>query len=440
MKKDLLILFLLTTLVVVGFALYRTISFKQKQVPDECVPEVWYDCLLFKNKGFSYQLAETMGCAYAQGADIGECIATAREIKEGDFEDWYQKWLQTGNRLKSYAEKWEKAKNYVASKQAYLRASNYYRQAGFYMNAPENRHKSVGAWKLSRESFLRALAYLPHVEFVEIPYENTTLPAYFIKSEKVQNDKAPVIIVHTGFDGAAEGLYFEVAVAAADRGYHCLIFEGPGQGEVLRMKNIPFRHDWEHVASRVIDYVLTRPEVSDKIAIMGISIGGYFAPRAAAFDKRIEACIANGGVYSVREFFSAHFPPEGIALLESNPAQFDNIIYERLYVNPYIRWFFENGMWTFDASSPSDLMEKLKQFTLQDVVKNITCPTLIVDSEEDAVAHGQAKKLYNALGCPKDYLLFTKEEGADAHCQIGATALSNEKIFNWLDRVFKKKR
>ena len=62
------------------------------------------------------------------------------------------------------------------------------------------------------------------------------------------------------------------------------------------------------------------------------------------------------------------------------------------------------------------------------------------DGEEDAVAHGQAKKLYNALGCPKDYLLFTKEEGADAHCQIGATALSNEKIFNWLDRVFKKKR
>ena len=105
-------------------------------------------------------------------------------------------------------------------------------------------------------------------------------------------------MVHSGFDGTAEELYFETACFALQRGYNVLIFEGPGQGGVIRVQGIPFRPDWETVVSPVIDYAVRQKEVDvERMALMGISFGGYLAPRAAAFEKRIKACIANGGVY-----------------------------------------------------------------------------------------------------------------------------------------------
>ena len=81
----------------------------------------------------------------------------------------------------------------------------------------------------------------------------------------------------------------QTAAPALERGYNCLTFEGPGQGGVIRKQKIPFRHDWERVVTPVVDYALTRSEVIDPtcIALMGISMGGYLAARAAAFEHRI---------------------------------------------------------------------------------------------------------------------------------------------------------
>jgi alpha-beta hydrolase superfamily lysophospholipase len=91
--------------------------------------------------------------------------------------------------------------------------------------------------------------------------------------------KRPLLIVHTGFDGTGEELYFSTASFAVRRGYNVLIFEGPGQGGVIRTQKIPFRPDWETVVTPVVDYALSRREVDPrKIALMGISFGGYFAP------------------------------------------------------------------------------------------------------------------------------------------------------------------
>lgn len=112
-------------------------------------------------------------------------------------------------------------------------------------------------------------------------------------------------------DGTAEELYFEIAAAALHRGYHVLAFEGPGQGEALREQNLYFRHDWEKVVTPVVDYLVSRVEVDPaRIALIGYSFGGYLAPRAAAFEQRLAACVANGGIYS---FFDG-------AVLKNKPA------------------------------------------------------------------------------------------------------------------------
>lgn len=411
-------------------------SCTRTEQPPQPEPQNWYDDLVFEDASYSVELARAMGYSYSGGADVGECLSTARRIKDGDDQSWYNEWLATADRLYEFAQKMEEEGSVVSAREAYFRASNYYRAAGFYMHSEANRPKSLESWRKSVESFSKAISSLTYIERIHIPYEDTTtLPGYFMKTES-SGQTPPLLIVHTGFDGTAEELYFEVGFAAVKRGYNCLIFEGPGQGEVIREQNIPFRYDWGKVVTRVVDYAVTRPDVDEnRIALMGFSLGGYLAPRAAAFEPRIKACVANGGVFDASENIFKSFPPELTELLETKPEEFNSEIEEAMEQDATVRWFFNNGMWTFGAESPAKVMLKLRGYTLKDVVKNIKCNMLVLDSEADMFYKGQAKHLYDELDCPKDYIMFTKSETAQAHCQMGAIAISNEVVFNWLDKM-----
>lgn len=427
MKKFFLIL-IIAAIVIPSIVL----SLQQKQQPN------WYDNLIFKNENFSFQLTRTLGYTYSGGADVGEVLKTARAIKPGNIDDWYAQWLKTANRIYHFAETSKREGHIVSAREAYFRASNYYRTAGFYMESKDKFNKSISSWKLSRKSFLKAIASLPYIKVVNIPYQKTWLPGYFIKSPK---KNAPLLIVHTGYDGTAEELYFEAGVAAHKRGYNVLLFEGPGQGGVLRVQKLPFRADWEKVVTPVINFALKLPEIDkNKIALLGISFGGYLAPRACAFDHRINACIANGGIYSIVESFYKRIPAKVIPMISAEPEAFNKTIYKIMQKDSQAQFFFNHGIRAFGAKSPADFMLKLKQYNLKNVAKNIKCPTLILDSESDIFLKGEAKKLYNALNAPKTYYLFTKRQAAQAHVQVGAIAISNEVIFNWLDKVFKREK
>jgi len=409
-----------------------------KQDTETKAPENWYDDLFFKDDSFTFQFIRVLGSAYGGGADLGECVQTARRIKEGVDESWFREWSRTANRVYEMAKKFEKEDHTVSAREAYFRACNYYRSAGFYMHSKENIAKSIITWSNSRESFRRAISSLDNVKQIKIPYQGITLPGYFIKT-KNGGIKPPLLIVHTGFDGTGEELYFSVGQAAAKRGYNCLIFEGPGQGAALRKQNLHFRYDWEKVVTPVVDYALKRPDVDEnKIALMGISMGGYLAPRAMAFEHRIKACIANGGVYDFSAPAYKAIGADGQKLLETDPAEFNKMIEEFTKKSTYTRWFYNNGMWAFGAKSPADLMLKIKKYNLKGVAQKIRCRMLVINSEADTLTGGQAQKLYDKLTCPKEFILFAREQTAQAHCQMGARGISNEIIFNWLDRVFGK--
>ncbi len=130
---------------------------------------------------------------------------------------------------------------------------------------------------------------------VEIPCEGKALPAYLFLVD-TSGRKRPLLIAHTGLDCGIEEMYFGIGHAAVRRGYNCLIFEGPGQGGAIRELDLPFRHDWEKVVTPVVDFAVGLKEVDPgRIALFGMSMGGYLAPRAAAYEPRIRACIAAAG-------------------------------------------------------------------------------------------------------------------------------------------------
>jgi pimeloyl-ACP methyl ester carboxylesterase len=254
--------------------------------------------------------------------------------------------------------------------------------------------------------------------------------------------KRPLLIIHSGFDGTAEELFFGIARLALDRGFNCLLFEGPGQGGVIREQKIPFRPDWETVVTPVLDYALTLPETDPgRVGLMGFSFGGYLAPRAVAFEHRFKVCVADGGVYDFYENAIKKSPPDIEKILSDKKAsaEMDREIMESMKTNVDTGWLFANGMFTFGAKSPSDFYRMLKPYTMKGLAEKIQCTMLVVDSEGDKDLPGQARQLYEALKCPREYMLFTKEEGAEEHCQMGAVMISDERILSWLENNLMKR-
>lgn len=422
MKNEMIIIALIMTLTALIAALP---SHKEQRQQD------WYEGLVFQDKSFSFEFARTLGHSYGKGADIGEAIRTARLVKDRDIISWHDEWRRLADRTFELAEKYASEGHGHSAREAYLRAANYYRTAEFYLRAPQLREKAMAAYDLSVGSFIKAIADDPSIERIKIPYEGTFMPGYLWRST---SSTAPLVIAMTGYDGTAEEMMIGICRAAVERGYNCLTFEGPGQGSMIRKQGIPMRADWENVVIPVIDYAMARSDFDkDRIALIGVSFGGYLAPRACAFEKRIKACVANGGFYDLAD---AIYPALPIQLISSKPDEFNKkILSDESDVQT--RWFFENGMMVFNVSSPTDVVWAMNPYTLKGAIKNITSPTLVIESESDQFFKGEGKKIFDRLGSPKEYIMFTKEEAADAHCQMGAISLSNEETFNWIDDVFR---
>ena len=390
---------------------------------------------MFKDHCYSFEALRVPSCAVSGGADINECLQTAHNITEGDDESWYTEWHALATRVEKEAINSENGRYLSSAKSQFFRAANYYRAAEFFLHDDPNDPRIIPTWEKGVICFARGAQYNEYpIIPVKIPFEGTTLPGYLCLADK-SGVKRSLVIVQTGFDGTKEELYFTSAFFALKRGYNCLLFEGPGQGEVLRKQRIPFRYNWETVITPVVDYALSQSVVDpNKIVLMGLSMGGYLVPRALAFEHRVRIGIANGGVFDFHQVCMRGPPSMEQDIDDPEASQAINaFITKQMKHEPGLRWFFCHGMYAFGVQTPSELLRMTRPYTLKDVITKIRTRMLIVDSEDDREMPGQSRRVFDALTCPKSYILFTRAEAAAEHCQVGAYALSNERIFNWLD-------
>ena len=164
---------------------------------------------------------------------------------------------------------------------------------------------------------------------------------------------------------------------------------------------------------------------------MGISLGGYLAPRAAAFEHRLAALIANDGMYTYHFGEKARAVTRIATLFGRGAAQY--MLKMVMRQKSGIRWAIENGLFTFQVGSIWGLIDATESWSLEGVANKITCPTLVCEAEGDHFFAGQPKMLYDALTCPKTFMRFTADDGAEEHCQLGALLLYNHRVFSWLD-------
>lgn len=402
--------------------------------------------ILFNDIQFDAELARTLGHACYGGADLNECINTADRIKEEDVESWYKEWSQTAERALALARSSALAGHAVSAREAYLRASSYFRASAVFLCGLPEGPRLAHASDRQTDAFRRAAElFTPAAERVSIPFEGTSLPAYFFQPPEASTlrEPRPTVIVTGGHDTSVEELYFWNAAAALRRGYNCICFDGPGQGTLLIRQSLPFRPDWENVVRPVVDYALSLPSVDPRrIAIMGVGFGGYLAPRAASGERRLAACVADPGQPDLLALLKSRLPPiVRDQLPNGNRAVLAlvNGLLGRTLRHPTKGHWLRQRMWAHGASTPLDYAQAIAPFSVVDVAAQIRCPTLICAAENDPSA-ALAEELYTSLVCAKQLIVFTSAEGAGDPCESGARSLFHMRAFDWLDDVLRKGR
>src|SRR5918998_3505726 len=396
----------------------------------EVTTNIFFDDPLFEE--FAVRLLVLDGCP------LGEISATTSLIEEGDRDGWYLQWTATAERLAGYADESARAGHTTSASDAYLRASTYYRAAYLPLYGSPVDPRLVEAFDKETDTFQKAAALMtPPVEPVEIPYEVTTLPGSFCQADDSRRPR-PTLIVTNGYDSTIYELYLDFA-AALRRGYNLLLYDGPGQGRPLIKQGLIMRPDWEKVVKPVVDYALTRPEVDpEKIAIMGISPGGYLAPRAASGEHRLAACIADPGLWDMLEAAKARFSALPKDVLEKVPDVDPKVlepIVKHIQETPALRWaIIQRGFWVQGVGSLSEYLKLAEDYSLKEVVSQIRCPTLLTWAESDPLSWN-ADRIYDQLRCPKELLRFYDAEGAGDHCEAKTRPLFHQRAFDWLDET-----
>jgi pimeloyl-ACP methyl ester carboxylesterase len=379
---------------------------------------------LFDDESFSFEALRATGYAAYGGAELGEVLVTCRQIPEGDEEAWSARWAATAARVERIGRDALAAGHRVSAREALLRASNYYRTADFYRRTdPANDAESARLAAASRQTFADAAGLLETpARAVRIPYQGTTLPGYLFLADD-SGAARPTVIFHGGYDSTLEEDYFALAAGALRRGYNVLAFDGPGQGTVVREQGLHFRPDWEAVVTPAVDFALALPEVdADRLVLIGMSLGGYLAARAAAFEHRLAACVLYDGVYD--------FGVEGIS---RSAAEAHGGLEAAMAQSVSLRWLIRNGLWTFGASDANGLFKAFEAYTMEGIADRITCPTLVLQADNDQFFRGQPQRVFDALTCPKELIAFREDEGGGEHCHEGAIALFHQRTFDWLD-------
>jgi dienelactone hydrolase len=249
----------------------------------------------------------------------------------------------------------------------------------------------------------------------------------------------PTVILNNGSDAAMTFLWPGLGQPGLDRGYNAVIFDGPGQQSMLFQRGVPFRPDWEHVITPLVDLLSERPEVdSSKIVLYGTSQGGYWVPRAAAFEHRLAAVVADPGVVDVSTKWKDNIPAEMVALLEAeDEAGFTaGMQFARSKWSPAMQ---QEVAWRAKpyGEQPSDYatFTTVEKYRLGDLVKNIKAPMMITDPEGEQFWAGQSQQLYDGLTGPKVLVPFTKAEGADMHIEPMGRSLLEQRMYDWLDET-----
>lgn len=356
------------------------------------------------------------------GGDLEEVKAAGPTIKTS--EDWKEKLIALGD--------------LAVSEGRTENAIGYYRMSEFFMydGDPDKKRYYIKATEMFYD-FYKDIFASGEVERYSVPYEDIELPVMVARAKGEEKD---VILLHGGNDSYFEELFFPM-LYLAENGFTTYLFEGPGQGGVMRVQGKHFTHEWERPVKAILDYF----KLSD-VTICGASLGGMLAPRAAAFEKRISRVIAWSIFPNFRDVvLSPSSPSEEKAmklagwLIDHNFKWIINAIFNtKAKTDEMIRWGLEHGKYAYGARDAFEYAKKLEQFQIMDVADKITQDILIVGANKDHfIPYTMIGSEINAMKNVSSltFRLFTDKEDACNHCNCGNVKLTFDTFMDWIMQI-----
>ena len=361
--------------------------------------------------------------ALTHGGNIGEVDAMCAPLRDaargGDDPGtiaFYEAWKDGADKLVSLADEDMARGHRLSAGEKYGRAGLYYgiaerMQAHGLANRLEIYKRSLELFELgrtlARENCTR----------VEIPYQDGHLSALYVRAEGLApGARAPVVVVMNGLDSTKEMLQKSaMGTMFPKRGLSALFVDQPGTGEALRLHGLPAIHNTEVWAAPIVDWLETQPEVDAKrIGALGVSLGGYYCPRAVAFEPRFACGAVWGANHDWREVQQARLKREG-----ENP----------------VPHYWKHVQWVFGAKDMIDFFEKASAMHLNGILDRVRVPFLVTHGENDRqIPLKYAHETFEQLtSCPKkDLFIFTSREGGVEHSSLDNPLNAGNQIADWL--------
>lgn len=395
----------------------------------------------------SYQFQRCLIEMSGGAAALGECDWAGRQLTERfTHHKWVEVWNQLAERTEEIAVGCAARGHRISARDASLRAANYYRTADVF--CPPANPRKMHLYDASLRCFARALPDMRHrAERIAIPFEGDALAGYFVHADGAAGGRRPVVVMVGGFDSVAEEIFILGAAAIAERGFHFLVFDGPGQGHSLRKRGLTARPDFEVPAAAALDWLEAREDVEPgRTVFIGMSLGGYYAARAAAAEPRIAACVVWSGLTDFKEVIMrphmqaqrvAQVPPRvlaGVARVGGrvHPALRQLRDFPALYT-----WGHNQLMWILGVEATDAAERALEGFTLTGHLEHLRCPLLIVHTDADhLVPVTHAYRLFAGAASEQKHLkVFTREDGADDHCMLGNLPRTVQYMSDWVEEA-----
>lgn len=369
------------------------------------------------NYRWSSAFVNMLGMAPYGGSDISEVHKIGRLLHGKAPDDdaaWFDACRRVAEEVRGQAEKSRASGHPVSAAAFYARASHYFQMAERFRTPKDA--AALDAYRQGVDCF-HAFAGLTdaRIEIVEVPFEGGSLPGYFVHAQGAKADRTPCVVYFDGLDVTKEIQYLRGVPDLIKRGISCLVMDGPGTGEAIRFRSLHLRHDYEAAGSACIEFLKRRADVdAERIGIVAVSLGGYYAPRCASLDHRFAACIAWGAIWDYHATWKRRIEANFKASM-SVPGH--------------------HIMWILGVDSVEEALRRLEPFRLDGVVQKMRCPFLIVHGEDDEqVPVADAQALYRASGsADKTLRLFNNAEGGAQHCQRDYLPLGVATMWSWFE-------
>ncbi len=356
-----------------------------------------------QDEDWSLQTMRLLAQISVGGADLFECARTAGRIGQDstDGDLWHREWSRTAKETAETGYSALERGDITTGRRALFRSLGYWRHSEFFLDSFDPRREE--AFLEGTKNFQKAAELTDGlIERISVPFEGKEMDGYFVKTD-LSDKKRPTVLLLGGADSWAEELYFLGGSEFPARGMNVVMIDTPGRGSSLRFKEMYSRYDYEVPVKAIFDYLETRNDVdTDRMGLAGVSFGGYYAPRAAAFEPRVKAVAAWCGTWSILTDFYEWYPP----------------LQKQL-------------QWLTGTKDDAEARAKLADFTLENVVDKLDMPVYVMHGENDIVMNVEgARRFINELD--NDDVTADFYAGAGSmHCNYDYLAVAAARLTDW---------